>query len=136
DEEYEFSLRHPENWATYKSDGGTITVAPQDVIEKLEQPGGVGGGTWLTMQISYDKQKEAVAQEGEKLEEHTDIVIDEIQAERYRIRQTKGLPGIEQGDKFVKVIIPHQEHYLDLTLLDYQQLKTFEQILDTIDLSN
>lgn len=140
DERYSYEIKYPDDWGTTKC-LETIIFAPQDIVDRLEEVNcAVGGGKGLTLTINYrtKEQYENIILPYRKTDENKivnleTIIIDNIESKHYTTKYLKELKGtnIEAGDIVIDVLVPYPDGYLEVTLLDYQYLEIYNQMIST-----
>jgi len=139
-EEYEYEIEYSNDWDTTKC-FGSIIFAPQDVINSLEQDEcAVGGGKEFTLTINYrtKEQYEGIILPNRKTDENKIValesaMVDGIESKHYTTEYLKNFAGsnIEKGDIFIDVLVPYEDGYLEITLLDNQYLEIYNQMISS-----
>lgn len=151
DEDYGFEMKYPAGWDYYlvESDDivfpmyGDIVFAPQEVIDNLkENPHNFYGRslTFIFRHYSKDDYENFIQPAYGADDEYgdvsiEDIVIDDIRGEGYITETLLDFLGFSKGDIVLNYVIPFGRHrYLDFSLLDYQQIDVFKEMIDSIEL--
>ena len=139
-DEYSYQIKYPKNWGTIKC-LESIIFAPEDAIKTLEQAKcAVGGGKGLTLTINYrtKEQYEEIILPNRKTDENKivalkSVIIDGIESKHYTTECLTGIAGtnIEKGDILTDILVPYEDGYLEITLLDNQYLEIYNQMTST-----
>lgn len=133
-----YSFVFPNNWNVLflAPDQNVVMVAPQDKIEavqKMEE--GFGTTSDLVMTITQSNTKPKLA--SDKLWDVTSkesITIDSKNSSKNTIQVLKNMSGFKKDSKLIDIVVPHQNIYLDIQLLDATHEDTFNNILESFKL--
>jgi len=136
----DYSFKHPSNWNTLSMGENTLMVAPQEDIDKvskmLNSGGGFEGGDFLIMLINSLTEKPLIVTDEYKTVKESKIVISSIDTSKYEITYLQSLPGIEEGKTHVSVVVPINEKYLNIDLLEQKYLDIYNLVLDSFKITN
>jgi hypothetical protein len=134
---YDFDIRYPENWKTDKC-SKTMVFGPKETIEKLVGNGcaiGMAKDLILTINFRTTQQYNEIIVPFRKTDENKNVVLDKIivgdlEVSRYQTEYLRDASmGFKAGDIITDVLVPDEDGYLEITLLDNKMLKSFGFII-------
>ncbi len=135
-DEYGYQIKFPADWDMTKC-LKTIVFAPKNTIETINQAGcAVGSGKEFVLTINYrtKEQYENVILANRKTDEYKivtleSVIVNGLEAKRYSSEFIKDTSLANSGEVFTDVLVPCQDGYLEITLLDNQYLDIFNKII-------
>ncbi|MCX6737862.1 MAG: hypothetical protein NTY11_00325 [Candidatus Parcubacteria bacterium] len=135
--DYSFDIRYPENWKTDKC-SKTIVFGPKETIEKLVSNGcaiGMAKELILTINFRTTQQYEEIIVPFRKTDENKNVVLDKVtvgdlEVSHYTTNYLKDASmGFKAGDIITDVLVPVENGYLEITLLDNQYIDIYNKML-------
>ena len=133
-----YSFNFPGNWNLLylTPDENTLMVAPQEKIDAVsKQAAGFGTSPELVITIAQTTTKPTIRSDNFwGITSKESITIDSTSGTKNIIEIKKDNSGFTKGSKLINIVIPHQQTYLDIQLLDATYEDTFNKIIESFKL--